>query len=101
MSEKMDGMRGYWNGHDLLSRHGRYLITPNWFTSGLPSVCLDGELWMGRGTFEILQTLISSRDPNHGNWSEVGYYLFDLPSSTCPYEERLNELEQLKGLPSH
>lgn len=51
VSEKLDGVRGYWNGTELLTRGGHRIETPPWFTQGWPSQPLDGELWMGRARF--------------------------------------------------
>jgi ATP-dependent DNA ligase len=31
MSEKFDGIRGFWNGKQLLTRGGQQIITPDWF----------------------------------------------------------------------
>ena len=99
MSEKMDGIRAYWDGSNLLSRHGKKISTPIWFVEELPSVPLDGEMWMGRGKFEKLLSVLKTKD---SNWDEVGYYLFDLPESSDPYEERMNQLDELKQiLPTH
>lgn len=95
----MDGVRAFWDGKTLLSRYGNGIHCPSWFTEGLPSVSLDGELWMGRDTFEKLLSVLKS---NHSNWWDIRYYIFDLPSSTGTFEERMNEMERLKPfLPSH
>src|SRR5215212_1728300 len=95
MSEKMDGVRAYWNGSQLLSRHGKPLDVPQWFTQQLPSdTPLDGELWMGRGRYEKLMSVINLKHSDNNNqWNEVGYYVFDLPSSKEPYEERMAKLQ--------
>ena len=53
MSEKLDGVRAYWNGRELLSRTGNRFAAPHWFTAGFPSFELDGELWIGRGRFSM------------------------------------------------
>jgi len=108
MSEKMDGVRAYWDGEKLVSRHGKSLQHPQHFTWDLPKISLDGELWMGRGTFENLIRLLMQANvtnPLHGDtnkleWSQVGYYLFDLPASESPYKERLKELQEMR-FPSH
>ena len=36
MSEKLDGVRAYWNGKEFLSRLGNKLHAPDWFCAGLP-----------------------------------------------------------------
>jgi DNA ligase-1 len=49
MSEKLDGVRCYWNGETFLSRNGKRYDVPAFFVEGLPkTVSLDGELWVGR-----------------------------------------------------
>ena len=51
VSEKFDGMRGYWDGEKLSTRSGEHIEAPVWFTAGWPKIPLDGELWVGRGQF--------------------------------------------------
>ena len=94
LSEKMDGVRAYWDGNNSWSRHGKDMDPPKWFVSGLAAtVQLDGELWMGRATFEQLITKL-----NRSDWNGVGYYVFDAPASPSKYEERVNQLRELISL---
>src|SRR5690606_26792923 len=51
VSEKYDGVRGYWDGAQMLTRGGARIIAPEWFVQGLPPIALDGELWAGHGRF--------------------------------------------------
>src|SRR5213080_903258 len=44
MSEKLDGVRAYWDGRQFLSRQGNLYHAPDWFVEGLPGVPLDGAL---------------------------------------------------------
>ena len=53
VSEKLDGVRAYWNGQHLLSRGGYPISAPTWFTRNWPDTPMDGELWIGRGRFAI------------------------------------------------
>lgn len=94
----MDGVRGYWNGDQLMSRHGNDLRAPKWFIQGLPTeFALDGELWMGMGTtHENIMTVLKSKN---GDWNQIGYHLFDIPSSFGTYEERMKEMEVIKFPP--
>src|SRR5689334_12320734 len=97
MSEKMDGVRAYWNGKQLLSRHGKLLSSPHWFVTQLPTnFTLDGELWMGQGTTneDVLKVLNST----NGEWGQVGYYIFDIPSSYGTYEDRMETMNRVKPL---
>src|SRR5256885_3518771 len=93
VSEKMDGVRAYWDGCRLLSRHGKEIEVPEEFLHGLPSdMTLDGELWMGRGTFEKLMSTLNS---NQGDWSNIQYCVFDLPHSRSIHEKRMEQLNQI------
>lgn len=51
MSEKMDGVRCYWNGTTMYTRTGKILFAPESWKSQLPKIALDGELWSGRDDF--------------------------------------------------
>ena len=55
MSEKLDGIRAYWNGRELLSKNGNKIYAPKWFINTLPDFELDGELWTKRSDFENIQ----------------------------------------------
>jgi DNA ligase-1 len=48
MREKFDGIRGFWNGKQLLTRGGQQIITPDWFIENYPPFSIDGELWTKR-----------------------------------------------------
>lgn len=98
ISEKLDGVRGYWNGEKLISRNSKDIMCPQWFVDGLSSVPLDGELWMGRGTLAKMGSI--THFPNNPSWKEVKYMIFDLPGSGEPYEKRMELLKQL-SFPSH
>jgi len=52
MSEKLDGVRAYWDGKQFLSRQGNRYYAPDWFVAGFPDVPLDGELWLDRKAFQ-------------------------------------------------
>src|SRR5215207_2926369 len=42
VSEKFDGVRGYWDGAKLLTRGGERIAAPAWFTAGWPKTPMDG-----------------------------------------------------------
>ena len=52
MSEKLDGIRAYWDGKELLSKNGNKIYAPTWFLHNLPPFEIDGELWTKRDDFE-------------------------------------------------
>lgn len=92
----MDGIRAYWDGKNLLSRNGKVISSAgDDFVKGFPNTPLDGELWMGRDCFETLMGKFMKKD-----LKGVDYYLFDSPTASGNYENRMNLLKQL-SLPSH
>ena len=97
ISEKLDGVRGYWDGSRLLTRGGRRIRTPDWYTAGWPHVPLDGELWIGRGRFDEVSGIVRRQQPEDGAWQRVRYMVFDLPAHPGTFDERLAALRDLIG----
>jgi len=91
MSEKLDGVRAYWDGRQFLSRQGNIFHAPDWFVSGLPDAALDGELWIGRKQFQRTVSIVRRQDKSD-HWKEVRFLVFDAPRSTGGFEERLKFL---------
>lgn len=53
VSEKLDGVRAFWDGQRLYSRQKIEWNAPSWWKNRLPKdITLDGELWMARGAFD-------------------------------------------------
>ena len=94
-SEKLDGVRAYWDGAALHSRNGNRFNAPAWFVEGFPQIALDGELWMGRGTFEVLSGAVRRQTPDDVAWRRIRFMVFDLPGSSAPFDERLKALRRL------
>lgn len=106
MSEKLDGMRAFWDsgitrgmyadtvpwanterkGHlvnrpistGLWSRYGNVIHAPASFLNQLPSLMLDGELYLGRGQFQKLVS-VTKRHEDSGGWADVGFMVLDTP----------------------
>ncbi|UXD88053.1 DNA ligase [Thalassolituus hydrocarboniclasticus] len=95
VSEKLDGVRAYWNGRQLLTRSGRPVNAPAWFLSALPKNPLDGELWAGRGQFSFVSGLVRRHQADDEDWMKVKYMVFDLPQMAAPFTERLWVLRTL------
>ena len=95
VSEKYDGVRGYWDGTQLLTRGGRRVAAPAWFTAGWPAQPLDGELWAGRGHFEHAQSTVGRETPDDAAWRGMRYMVFDLPAHPGTFDERLGALIEL------
>lgn len=95
ISEKLDGVRAYWNGSVLISRQGNRFFAPDWFTAGFPEQPMDGELWMGRGSFQKLNGLVRRSQPDEPAWRQVRFMVFDLPSDTGLFTQRLARMRRL------
>lgn len=92
MSEKYDGLRGYWDGRKLWSRKGNLIHAPDYFLAELPrDVALDGELWIGYGKFEETASIVRSETPGDG-WKRVRFMVFDAPQAKGTFEERMQFL---------
>src|SRR4051794_29805560 len=88
MSEKLDGVRAYWDGKALISRLGNPFHAPDWFLERLPGVPLDGELWIGRKAFQRTVGIVRRQDKTD-LWKEVSYVVFDAPAIDAPFEDRI------------
>lgn len=112
-SEKLDGMRAYWDGgvtrgtpkqlvpwanHDkderyveppictgLWSRYGNVIHAPDWWLDKLPFAPLDGELYIPEFRQELMK--IVKKIDGSGDWSNVKFYVFDSP----PFEMVLGD----------
>lgn len=88
LSEKLDGVRAYWNGKEFISRLGNRYHAPDWFLEGLPETPLDGELWIGRKAFQRTVGIVRRQDRSD-HWKEVSYVVFDAPAMDATFEDRL------------
>ena len=81
VSEKLDGVRALWDGRTLRFRSGRTVAAPPWFLAKLPATPLDGELWMGHGTFDALSGAVRRTQPLEAEWRQIKYMVFELPKA--------------------
>ncbi len=107
VSEKLDGTRAFWDGGlsrgkmaknvpyancvkddrltvqpvatGLWSRSGKVIHAPDYFLDTLPNCLLDGELFIDRGEFQRLRTIVADHSPGSG-WHDVKYMVFDSPA---------------------
>jgi DNA ligase-1 len=93
VSEKFDGVRGYWDGTQMKSRQGNIIQTPLWFVDTLPKTPLDGELWLGRGQFDRLSGIIRRHHIDEEDWRLVKYLIFDLPASEQTFDLRVEKIK--------
>jgi len=100
MSEKLDGVRGYWTGKEMLSQLGNILYLPEWFKKLIPPHVLDGELWMGRKRFQETVSIVRTQGGSNALWEKVMYVIFDAPKAGGKFEERLKFLFSLDKISS-
>lgn len=93
MSEKLDGIRAYWDGTQLLSRGGKTIHAPAWFTKDYPTFELDGELWTKRNDFENISSVVKDKTPNEKEWEQVKHYIFEAPNAKGHLQERLEKVK--------
>merc|ERR1719183_2218163 len=99
-------MRAFWDPskRTLFSRLGNPISCPKPFLDVLPDVALDGELFLGRGRFQELMSVVKN-GANVGNangpWKDVTYVVFDLPQHGGKFEARMESLRDVltKKLP--
>ena len=95
VSEKYDGLRGYWDGRALWTRGGEPVAAPAWFTAGWPAQALDGELWAGRGGFERAVGVARRKTPDEAGWRRMRFMIFDLPAHGGEFRQRYAALRTL------
>ena len=93
-SEKLDGVRARWDGHQLVSRGGKVFAAPAWFTQGFPAIPLDGELWIGRGRYEEVSSIVRRKQP-HDGWRNIRLMVFDLPEHGGTFAQRVMAMTRM------
>jgi len=91
MSEKLDGVRGYWDGKQLWSKNGHLFHPPTEFIADLPPFAVEGELWIGRNSFEETVSIVTQDTP-HPGWHKVRLAIFDAPDIQGSFLERFKQL---------
>ena len=93
VSEKLDGVRASWNGTTLRFRSGNPVPAPKWFLDALPKQSLDGELWLGRGSFDQLSAIVRRQVPDDAEWRLVRYMIFELPDAPGSFTDRIEQIK--------
>jgi DNA ligase-1 len=96
MSEKLDGVRAFWDGKQFLSRRNNIYHAPEWFLAGLPKHPLDGELWFARKQFDRASEIVRSQG-TPDRWKDLKYLVFDAPDAKGPFEDRMKFLRDNFG----
>lgn len=111
MSEKLDGVRCFWDGGvsrgmstvdvpwagvldpktgqrkskikskatGLWSRYGNPIMAPDWFLNTLPCCPLDGELYLGRKSFQQTVSYVRKDIPVDDEWKQISFQVFSTP----------------------
>ena len=79
MSEKLDGVRCYWNGSEMFTRTGKPFFAPKWWRDKLPKIALDGELWTNRDDFQKIVSIVRKHDTENEEWKKIKFMIFDAP----------------------
>lgn len=123
VSEKLDGMRAYWDGGitrgmpkssvpwantdkderyviapdatGLWSRYGNVIHAPDWWLDTLPKCPLDGELYIP-GYRQDLMKIVKQLDPD-SRWEKVEYHVFDCPPFSVLFPDHKEWIGQHKG----
>jgi len=72
----------------LWSRPGNPIIAPDWFLNQLPSCLLDGELFAGRGNFQLCRHIVAGDTPGE-EWDKIRYCVFGSPSFDAVFSDGL------------
>lgn len=97
VSEKYDGYRAIWNGREFVSRNGNIFVTPQWFKDWFPNdKALDGELFMGRESFEK-HGLLKKKIAIDSEWKKanVNFQIFDSPTIKGDFETRQLQIKKI------
>jgi DNA ligase-1 len=66
----------------LWSRYGNPIMAPDWFLDSLPPIFLDGELWAGRGNFQLCRSICAGDAPDP-RFNKIQYRLYSSPPLSC------------------
>lgn len=95
VSEKLDGVRAYWDGQQFISKSGIIIRTPKWYSETMPKEHLDGELWIGRNKFEEISAASRTKNPEDKVWKEIKFMIFDMPQHKGNFIERIAAAKKL------
>jgi ATP-dependent DNA ligase len=90
MSEKLDGMRAYWDGNQFWSKNANVINVPESFKA-LPPFPLDGELWGGYEESDLTIYLLKQncgKKKINIDWTKIKFCVFDAPHVVATYDKR-------------
>ena len=93
VSEKLDGVRGLWNGQKMYFRSGKVMNLPSEFVKDFPPFALDGELYSPKLHFSQIISIL--KNPQKQNEIlGLKFYVFDVPHS--PKDSLTQRLDELR-----
>jgi DNA ligase-1 len=94
VSPKLDGVRAYWNGENLITRAGNIIHAPEFFTQRLSKAThLDGELLSWDGHFSTTVSTVRKHKPIDLEWRQIVYVVFDAPCLQGAFKFRYEYLK--------
>ncbi|MEW6429393.1 MAG: DNA ligase [Thermodesulfobacteriota bacterium] len=93
MSEKLDGVRGLWDGTRLLSKNGLPFSPPAAFIENFPDFAIEGEIWGGRGSFARTVSIVR-KQADGDDWLTLRFAVFDAPGVQGPFTARLEAVRR-------
>ena len=87
----------------LWCRYGNPIIAPDWFLNQLPCCPLDGELWAGRGNFQLCRSICGGDTPDPRFMDKIVYAVYSSPplsSGLCHRRDQERQHGAGDGLPS-
>ena len=125
MSEKLDGMRVFWDGgltrgvpkadvpfanHDKDSRYrvqpictglwtqlGNIIHAPDWFLDQLPEgFMLGGELWESYGFRQEMMSIVKKLEPVDSEWEGIKIYAYEAPVASQVFKDRDIDIRNCK-----
>ncbi len=91
-TERLDGVRAWWDGKHLVGADGKVLQAPKWFTDEFPVRPMDGHLWSGRGKFKEAEAACAG---SGDGWGVLRFSASDAPDPVEPLETRLLRLDDM------
>lgn len=63
----------------LWSRYGNPIMAPDWWLNQLPCCFLDGELWAGRGQFQLNRSIVAGDEPDP-RFDQIVFAVYSSPA---------------------
>ncbi len=72
----------------LWSRYGNPIMAPDWYLDQLPNCILDGELWAGRGNFQLCRSICAGDSPDP-RFDQIKYAIYSAPTAARLFQPGL------------